>query len=164
MSLKQELEAVNENKIHLTTFGATESHLLAKELAEAGVGVVVGPGHPFPDSWEIRRILPGPPLSKDRTIGSLLHYNVTVGILPVGFQAKLSRPEIGNLSLHAARGCSGFRWKNQQRNCSMHGSRKFRKVEAQNMDLVVTTGGDLMNTNSKVLAILSQRSERVDIF
>ncbi|KAJ3932878.1 MAG: hypothetical protein NXY57DRAFT_1001001 [Lentinula lateritia] len=80
ISLKQELEAVNENKIHLTTFGATESHLLAKELAEAGVGVVVGPVHPFPDSWEIRRMLPGPPLS---TIGSLLDYNVTVGILPV---------------------------------------------------------------------------------
>ncbi|KAF8825834.1 hypothetical protein HHX47_DHR6000507 [Lentinula edodes] len=55
ISLKQELEAVNENKIHLTIFGATESHLLAKELAEAGVGVVVGPVHPIPDSWEIRR-------------------------------------------------------------------------------------------------------------
>ncbi|KAJ4474593.1 hypothetical protein C8J55DRAFT_607143 [Lentinula edodes] len=177
ISLKQELEAVNENKIHLTIFGATESHLLAKELAEAGVGVVVGPVHPFPESWEIRRKLPGPPLSRDRTIGSLLHYNVTVGILPVGFPGKFVPP--GNWKLIIAcclgmfirhgiltvnTGCSGFRWKNQQRNCSMHGSRKFRKVEARNMDLVVTTGGDLMNTNSKVLAILSQRSERVDIF
>ncbi|KAJ3903557.1 hypothetical protein F5879DRAFT_1002385 [Lentinula edodes] len=177
ISLKQELEAVNENKIHLTIFGATESHLLAKELAEPGVGVVVGPVHPIPDSWEIRRKLPGPPLSKDRTIGSLLHYNVTVGILPVGFPAKFVPP--GNWKLIIAccpgmfirhgiltvnTGCSGFRWKNQQRNCSMHGSRKFRKVEARNMDLVVTTGGDLMNTNSKVLAILSQRSERVVIF
>ncbi|GAW02030.1 carbohydrate esterase family 9 protein [Lentinula edodes] len=66
---------------------ACKSHLLAKELAEPGVGVVVGPVHPIPDSWEIRRKLPGPPLSKDRTIGSLLHYNVTVGILPAALDS-----------------------------------------------------------------------------
>ncbi|KAJ4000804.1 hypothetical protein F5050DRAFT_1727951 [Lentinula boryana] len=35
-------------------------------------------------SWDIRRISPGPPLSKDTVISKLLDHNITVGISPVG--------------------------------------------------------------------------------
>jgi hypothetical protein len=40
----------------LTITGATEAHLLAPELAEAGVGVVLTPPRPFPESWQRRRM------------------------------------------------------------------------------------------------------------
>lgn len=56
ISLKKEIETAYGTTIQLTIAGAIESHLLAQELAEANVGVIVGPIHPFPDSWENRRM------------------------------------------------------------------------------------------------------------
>ncbi|KAJ3781085.1 hypothetical protein GGU10DRAFT_367812 [Lentinula aff. detonsa] len=36
-------------------------------------------------------------------------------------------------------------------------------AQAENTDFVATVGGDLLDPNSQVVAIFSQRSERVDI-
>jgi hypothetical protein len=40
----------------VTFVGATEAHLLAKEIAEAHIGVIVTPPRPFPTFWEQRRV------------------------------------------------------------------------------------------------------------
>lgn len=43
LSLKAEVEAQTEATIKMAFFGALESHLLAKEIAAAGVSVIVSP-------------------------------------------------------------------------------------------------------------------------
>lgn len=54
--LKQETEAHTGKRIKMTLAGATEAHLLAKEIGEAGVGVILVPVRPFPFAWESRRM------------------------------------------------------------------------------------------------------------
>ncbi|KAJ7255301.1 carbohydrate esterase family 9 protein [Mycena rebaudengoi] len=70
---------VDVESADITLTGATEAHLLAKEIGQAGVGVIVHQ-RPFPFTWQQRRILPGPPLTKSSAIAKLVAHNVTVGI------------------------------------------------------------------------------------
>ncbi|KAJ7636949.1 carbohydrate esterase family 9 protein [Roridomyces roridus] len=80
ITLKKEIEAASGKSVRLTIAGASEVHLLAKEIGEAGVGVIVQQ-RPFPAYWEAKRILPGPPLTASSAIAELVKYNVTVGIM-----------------------------------------------------------------------------------
>ncbi len=54
--LKREVKQAKGTDIQLTITGATEAYLLAKELGDAGVGVVLTPSRPFPYTWEDRRM------------------------------------------------------------------------------------------------------------
>lgn len=54
--LKKEIEAETGKNLKITITGAEEAHILAKELAEANIGVVLVPSRPFPKSWEKRRM------------------------------------------------------------------------------------------------------------
>lgn len=54
--LKKEVEVEVEKEIRLTITGGAEAHLLAKEIAEANVGVILNPSRPFPYVWEDRRM------------------------------------------------------------------------------------------------------------
>jgi hypothetical protein len=54
--LKKELESETGNTTKVTFSGAAEAHLLAKEIGEAGIGVIVNPVRPFPSSWEQARM------------------------------------------------------------------------------------------------------------
>ncbi|KAJ7255306.1 carbohydrate esterase family 9 protein [Mycena rebaudengoi] len=83
LSLKKEVEAAKGRPIQLTLTGATEAHLLAKEIGQAGVGVIVQQ-RPFPSTWQQKRILPGPPLTKSSAIAKLVAHNVTVGLAVAG--------------------------------------------------------------------------------
>ena len=56
ITLKNEVESLTGTKLRFTIVGGTEAHLLAKELAEANVGVIVNPSRPFPSYWEKRRM------------------------------------------------------------------------------------------------------------
>ncbi|KAJ3989257.1 carbohydrate esterase family 9 protein [Lentinula detonsa] len=169
--LKREIEAVYGNTVRLTIAGAAESHLLAKELRDANVGVIVGPVHPFPHSWDIRRILPGPPLSKDSVISKLLDHNITVGISPVGL-SRFVPPgnwNAQNLRLYAAWTALDSDGRINKEQALSMASVNLEKLlgasaQAENTDFVATVGGDLLDPTSQVVAILSQRSERVDIF
>jgi len=78
--LKKEVERSIGKNIRLTVTGASEAHLLAKELSESGTGVILNPVHSFPFAWEDRRILPGPPLTEYSPVSKLISHNVTVGI------------------------------------------------------------------------------------
>ncbi len=51
ISLKKEVESKTGNAIKLTIAGATEAHLLAAELAQANVGVIVTPSRSFVRSY-----------------------------------------------------------------------------------------------------------------
>jgi hypothetical protein len=54
--LKKEVEHAHGRIIQMTITGAAEAHLLAKELGEAGVGVILNPARSFPFAWEDRRM------------------------------------------------------------------------------------------------------------
>lgn len=54
--LKEEVESATGNSIKLTLAGCSEAHLLAKEIGEAGVGVILNPVRPFPSTWDQRRM------------------------------------------------------------------------------------------------------------
>jgi len=56
IQLKNEVKAWTGVDIQLTVTGAAEAHLLAKELGEASIGVILTPSRPFPDTWESRRM------------------------------------------------------------------------------------------------------------
>lgn len=56
VQLKKEVEGITCTAMRLTIFGASEAHLLAAELAEAGVGVIIAPSRPLPKFWEMRRM------------------------------------------------------------------------------------------------------------
>lgn len=64
--LKSEVEVETRRTMKLTITGGAEAHLLAKELAEAHIGVILSPSRPFPYVWEDRRMYDAPqyPLEK----------------------------------------------------------------------------------------------------
>ncbi|KAF8135494.1 composite domain of metallo-dependent hydrolase [Boletus edulis] len=56
IKLKKEVEASKGVELKLTLAGAAEAHLLAKNLGEANIGVIVTPSRPFPEAWEMTRM------------------------------------------------------------------------------------------------------------
>ncbi|WVN90229.1 uncharacterized protein L203_105465 [Cryptococcus depauperatus CBS 7841] len=67
-------------KVKLTFIGAHEAWLVAQELAEQNIGVIVAPARSYPETWNQRRILPGPPLSNHTLPSYLTSHGVTVGL------------------------------------------------------------------------------------
>jgi hypothetical protein len=54
--LKQEVEARTGGIIKLTFTGASEAHILAKEIGQNDIGVILTPSRAFPGSWESKRM------------------------------------------------------------------------------------------------------------
>ncbi|KAH8915275.1 hypothetical protein BT69DRAFT_1341510 [Atractiella rhizophila] len=66
--------------LKLVLSGATEAHLVADELAEAGVAVAITRPRCYPGAWDTRRCLDGPPLSPDSLPVYLATRNVTIAL------------------------------------------------------------------------------------
>ncbi|PSR81135.1 hypothetical protein PHLCEN_2v6470 [Hermanssonia centrifuga] len=161
--LKREVEDKTGNTIHLTITGALEAHLLAKELAEAKVGIIQVPSRPFPTVWDRRRILPGHPLSEESSIQVLLKHNVTVGIgIEESWSARNTGFDIGWLAIDAG----GSITKAQAIALGSTNVEKLLggKVETSEAhELVATEGGDLFDLGSRVRAVISPRRGLVDL-
>jgi hypothetical protein len=56
VNLKREFEDITLNKLKLTFSGAAEAHLLAEEIAKAGISVILTSPRTYPFSWEQRRM------------------------------------------------------------------------------------------------------------
>ncbi|KAH9846908.1 carbohydrate esterase family 9 protein [Lenzites betulinus] len=161
ISLKYEVEEKLERPIKVTLIGAVEAHLLAKELGEARIGVIVSPTRPFPHHWEKRRFLPGPPLSERNTLAELRAHNVTVAIgVNEVWMARNTRLDIAWAALEA----NGSISKAEALALASTNVETLLGVKANgaNGDLVATRGGDLLDF-SKVVAIVSSRRGVVDI-
>ncbi|KAI0266870.1 carbohydrate esterase family 9 protein [Gloeopeniophorella convolvens] len=163
--LKQEVEEKTGATIQMTIAGATEAHLLAKEIAEANIGIIFVPSRPFPSVWEQRRVLPGPPLSEDTEIALLLAHNVTVGIgIEEAWSARNTRFDVGWAALEAGGRIS----KAQALALASTNLEKLLggdvEVAAAAADLVATSGGDLFSFESKVVGIVSPRRGAVELF
>ncbi|THH01236.1 hypothetical protein EW145_g6949 [Phellinidium pouzarii] len=163
LQLKKEVEGNTGTVMKLTITGASEAHLIAKDLGDANVGVVVVPSRPFPYSWEHRRILPGPPLTRDSAISLLLAHNVTVGIgIEEAWSARNTRFDAAWAALEAA----GDITKTQALALASSNLEKLLGLEvaAEQADLVATEAGDMFDLRSKIVGVISPRKNVVDLF
>jgi len=80
LKLKYEVEDRRGTTMRMVFAGASEAHLLAEEIAKQKVGVILNPARPFPMTWDSKRILAGPPLTKDTALVKLLEKGVVVGL------------------------------------------------------------------------------------
>ncbi|KDR75826.1 hypothetical protein GALMADRAFT_69126 [Galerina marginata CBS 339.88] len=161
--LKKEVEAETRGEMKLTISGGAEAHLLAKELGDANVGVLLNPARPFPYVWEDRRILPGPPISKHSAITELIAKNVLVGIGCEEIWSARNLPfDIAWAAIESGGGLS----KEQALAIGSTNVLKLLGVDVEDaaIDLVATRGGDLLSFESKVAAILSPRQQVVHLF
>ncbi|WVQ99842.1 hypothetical protein IAU59_006985 [Kwoniella sp. CBS 9459] len=67
-------------KAKITVLGGQEAWLVADELAEADIGVIVAPVRSYPGDWDSRRIIPSIPLSNHTLPSYLASHGVTVGL------------------------------------------------------------------------------------
>ncbi|KAJ7154776.1 carbohydrate esterase family 9 protein [Mycena filopes] len=158
LALKEEVEGLNGNAIRLVLAGATEAHMLAKEIGEAGVGVIVQQ-RPFPSTWQERRILAGPPLSQSSAIAALVAHNVTVGMA-----AGVLPATVRNTRFDAA-------WAGLESNGALNRAdvialastnlETLLGVEVPDTDLVAIKGGT--DFEGRVVAVISPRFTGVDL-
>ncbi|KAL1938740.1 hypothetical protein VTO73DRAFT_11343 [Trametes versicolor] len=161
IALKSEVEKARGNKIKVTLMGAAEAHLLAKEIAHAGIGVIISPTRPFPHHWEKRRLLPGPPLSARNAITELRAHNVTVAVgVNEAWMVRNARFDVAWAALESGGAIS----KADAIALASTNVEKLLGVKTDELqsDLVATRGGDLLDF-SKVVAVVSPRRGVVDI-
>ncbi|KAJ7698627.1 carbohydrate esterase family 9 protein [Mycena rosella] len=155
--LKKEVEAATGKTIRITLTGATEAHLLAKEIGLAGVGVIVQQ-RPYPKTWQQKRILAGPPLTQSSAIAKFVANNVTVGI-------KVTDPsEVRNTRFDmawAALESNGALGKAEALALVSTNLEKLLGVEDGSGDLVATKGGS--GFEGKVVAIILPGHGFVDL-
>lgn len=162
IELKKEIHTRTGTDIQLTVAGADEAHLLAKELGEAGVGVILTPSRPFPSDWESKRILPGPPLTNETAITTLLAHGVTVGIgIAEQWSARNTRFDVAWAALESFDRIS----KEQALALASVNLEKLLGVKPSGGlgDMVATRGGTVLDSEAKVIGIISPRRGIVDL-
>ncbi|KAG9004989.1 hypothetical protein FRB90_010626, partial [Tulasnella sp. 427] len=160
LTLKAEVESSSGGSIRMAFYGATEAYLLAKELADAGVGVIVSRARSFPLTWDARRLLAGPPLTSDTNLGVLVRHGVTVGVgILEGWEARSTRFEVARAALQAPGDIS-------REDALALASTNLEKIFGLpgSEDFVGYKGGDMFDLESKVAAVMSKRRGRTDLF
>ncbi|CAA7271147.1 unnamed protein product [Cyclocybe aegerita] len=153
LSLKADYEEATGRTLKLTFSGATEAHLLASEIAEAGVSVILTSPRPYPGSWEQRRIVHGPPLSQESTVTTLVKAGVNVGIGVIDeASGRNTRFDVAWTALEA----NGTISKSEAIALASTNLHKALGYSPQKTpDLVLYRGGDLFGFESKVVGIVS---------
>ncbi|KAF7330339.1 Carbohydrate esterase family 9 protein [Mycena venus] len=168
--LKKEVETYYGQTMKMTFVGGAEAHLLAAEIAEAGVGVILAPPRSFPYTWEHRRILAGPPLTEQSSAALLASHGVIVGLGPQGVS-----PEAPSMSTWAVRNLrfdmawvalesGGSVSKEAALAMASSNIEKLLGVQSRASEFAVTQGGDLFSLDSKVIAMVSSKRGVVDLF
>ncbi|BGP18790.1 hypothetical protein JCM10213_003446 [Rhodosporidiobolus nylandii] len=80
IKLKAETEEKTGREGRWVIHGASEAHLLASELAHARIGVILTRPRSMPESWDERRGLPGPPLTREGPVEVLHAAGVKVAL------------------------------------------------------------------------------------
>ncbi|KAL5535942.1 hypothetical protein ACEPAF_4036 [Sanghuangporus sanghuang] len=172
LMLKKEVELTTGTALRLTLTGASEAHLLAQELGEARVGVILNPVRPFPATWDQRRILPGPPLSEESALVRLMRHNVTVGFGVAGgnlpssitpWAAHNTRFDVSWAHIEAGGQIS----ESDALAIASTNVERLLGVDvdtSSQRDLVVTKGGGLLNIEAKVVGIISPRRGQIELF
>ncbi|KAF9782828.1 carbohydrate esterase family 9 protein [Thelephora terrestris] len=176
LSLKAEVEhkifteTNHHHELKLTFSGATEAHILARELRHAKVGVLVHP-RPYPYSWDSRRIIPGPPLTPQDFVSYLISQGIEVGLMPQGIgERDMDGWAAQNLRFDAGwihKISNGRVSKVQALEIASTNIDSLLGLDSEGVDagaLVVTKGGDLLDFEGKVVAILQKELGFVHLF
>jgi len=161
--LKAEVNAKIGGQMRMVFVGATEAWLLAKELSEARVGVILTSLKPIAATWDQRRILPGPPLTNQTTLGILLESGVAVGIgiehpqLAIETRFQISQAFHDSVPFLTPREAYGLATTNLERLLGVKG------IDPESADLVAFDGGSAFNFTSKAVAVISPQRGVVDV-
>ncbi|GBE80175.1 predicted protein [Sparassis crispa] len=164
LKLKAQIEEERGSTLRMVFARATEAHLIASEIAQAKVGVILDPVRPFPQIWDERRILPGPPLTNDTELVTLMEHGVTVGIGVHGaWEAANTRFEAAWAGLES----NGRIDRLQAHALVSTNLEKLLDLEGwlgDDGDLVAYAGGSAFDLSSKVTAVLSPGRGLVELF
>ncbi|KAF8662710.1 hypothetical protein AX16_001152 [Volvariella volvacea WC 439] len=170
ISLKREYQSKTKKSLQLTFAGATESHLIAKEIASAGVSVILT-SRPFPAYWSQRRILPGPPLTQESIVTTLLAAGVNVAIGVVNeYDARNTRFDLGWLALESNGTLSRAQTlalSTVNLNKALGLGPRSRKPGWPRIglpDFVAYRGGSVFELTSKVVGVVSPRKKAAIVF
>ncbi|CDO69917.1 hypothetical protein BN946_scf184568.g3 [Trametes cinnabarina] len=183
--LKSEVEEKRGTYMRMVFSRATEAHLLADEIAHAGIGVIMTPPRQFPWSWADRRMyvshsliscaaltahtfmpmlsLAGPPLTNGTALSKLLSHGVTVGLgtWDAG-HVRATRFDIGWAVLESNN------WINKRQAYELVSTNFEKLLDLEGWigdfgDLVAYEGGSALDFTSKPVAIVSPARELVEI-
>ncbi|KAF8597516.1 hypothetical protein BDV93DRAFT_547903 [Ceratobasidium sp. AG-I] len=166
LQLKIEVEAASNAVLHMVFAGATESHLIASELAKAQVGVILAPLRSFPRLWDQRRYIPGPPLTAETPLRVLLKAGVTVAVgmtsiaITQAWDVHHIRFNLGWAMLDS----NGTLSQKDAWALSTINIKKLFKCTELDTDLVAYKGGSAFEYSSKPLAVLSATHGHNDLF
>ncbi|KAJ7182422.1 hypothetical protein C8R43DRAFT_1100885 [Mycena crocata] len=163
LSLKAEFDVGSHARLRMTFAGATEAHLLAAEIGAAGVSVVLAPARPYPETWDRRRILPGPPLTRKTSVMTLLEHGVNVALgVKADYDARNARFEIAWAALDAD---GAIDYSTAMALASTNMDRALGlDLGADAEELVAYQGGSMFDFESKVVGIMSERRAAVELF
>ncbi|KAF9268136.1 carbohydrate esterase family 9 protein [Marasmius fiardii PR-910] len=164
VAMKADVDDRVGGQMRMVFSGASEAHLLAKELHQARVGVILTRMRPSYTEWEGRRILPGPPLSNETALGVLMEHDVVVGV-------GVEFPQLVANTLFSLReAVSELRGHVKEHDAYQLVSRNLerllgvRGMDEQKGDLVAYDRGDIFEPGSKAVAILTASRGVVDLF
>ncbi|KDQ64250.1 hypothetical protein JAAARDRAFT_64138 [Jaapia argillacea MUCL 33604] len=163
LKLKEEVEENRGTDMRMVFARASEAHLLAREIAKADVGVILIPSRPFPETWDDRRILPGPPLSNDTALVTLLEHKVTVALgVRDAWQVQNTRFDLGWAALES-NGRIDRREAFALATTNLEELLGVKDMFDDRADLVAYEGGGVFDLSSKVVAVLSPQRGVVDV-
>ncbi|KAG1827623.1 uncharacterized protein BJ212DRAFT_1494927 [Suillus subaureus] len=162
LRLKDEYEAHSGRELRMTFAGATEAHIIAHEIARAGVSVIVTQSKPYPSTWEQRRILAGPPITQESLVTALLKAGVNVGIGVVDeSNARNTRFEAGWFLFTS----NGFIDRTTALALATTNLEKALGIQREMpQDLVAYRGGDVFEFEAKAVGVISETLGRIDLF
>ncbi|KAJ8473695.1 hypothetical protein ONZ45_g16206 [Pleurotus djamor] len=80
IALKREHQELTGEVLPVAFAGAAEAHLIAEDIARENISVILTQSRPFPNEWDRRRILPGPPLSTETQVTYLMKKGINVAL------------------------------------------------------------------------------------
>ncbi|KZT35524.1 hypothetical protein SISSUDRAFT_1064386 [Sistotremastrum suecicum HHB10207 ss-3] len=162
--LKKEVESETGSTMKWTFARASEAHLLANEIASSGISILLTRPRLFPTQWDDKRIIPGPPLSADSAISTLLKHNITVGLgTGENWEARNVRFDLAWAALDSG-GELSLPEVLKLATVNMDHIFDIERGDGHLDDLVAFEGGTALDLESKVVAIISPEREVVELF
>ncbi|KAH7091723.1 composite domain of metallo-dependent hydrolase [Auriculariales sp. MPI-PUGE-AT-0066] len=155
LRMKKQVERANGGeKLRMVFMQAGEAHIVAKEIAEAGVGVILSPLRPFPVTHDERRI-------QGDTLTTLLKHNITVGM---GIREEWEAINTRFALKWALEDADGYLSSHDVLAIATTNLEKLLDLPGEEADFVAYAGGPWYSQNSKAVAVLSPSRGIVDLF
>ncbi|KAF5358954.1 hypothetical protein D9758_004746 [Tetrapyrgos nigripes] len=164
LSMKAEVDERIGGQMRMVFVGATEAHLLAKEIGEARVGVILTSLQGYPATWDERRILPGPPLSNETILSVLLQHGVTVGIGMEHPQTVGDTRFILSQALLDAQGCLDWRKAYELGSTNLQRLLGVTRMKSEEAVLIACEKASMLDMTSKIVAAITPQHSGVELF